>query len=467
MKYSIRLTGSQHSQLKAHLFPGDGKEAVALALCGRLETDNRWVLTVREIHTVPKEECLERTPDRVRWSTEAVPNLLDRAAREKLSLLKIHSHPGGYERFSTYDDEADRELFASVRGWLDEDRLHTSVIMLPDGRMFGRAIWLDGQFAALSLISVASNDLHFWFTDEAPPQADVLPEFVRRHAQAFGAGTTQTLRRLSIAVVGCSGTGGAVIEQLARLGVGRLVLIDPDRVEEKNLNRILNATMEDARAGRFKVDVLAESVKNLGLGTDVLTLARNLHSPEVVRAVAECDVAFGCMDSIDGRHLLNRLAVYYLLPYLDVGVKLEADGKGGIDQICGTAHYLQPDGSSLLSRGIYSPEQLRAADLRRTNPAAYREQLRSKYIVGVAEERPAVVSVNMLFASLAVNELLLRLHPCRDDGNASYASFCLSLTQGMIYQEPDGQPCERLARHAGRGDVAPLLGLPSLSEGLS
>jgi hypothetical protein len=173
------------------------------------------------------------------------------------------------------------------------------------------------------------------------------------------------------------------------------------------------------------------------------------------------------MDSIDGRHLLNRLAVYYLVPYLDVGVKLEADGQGGINQICGTAHYLQPGGSSLLSRGVYSPEQLRAADLRRTNPVAYREQLRSKYIVGVAEERPAVVSVNMLFASMAVNELLLRLHPCRDDGNAPYASFCLSLTQGMIYQEPDGQPCERLARHAGRGDVAPLLSLPSLSEGLS
>src|SRR5262245_23597674 len=166
MKYSIRLTGSQHSQLKAHLFPGDGKEAVALALCGRLETDNRRILTVREIHTVPYKECFERAPDRVRWSTEAVPNLLDRAAREKLSLLKIHSHPGGYEGFSTYDDEADRELFASVGGWLDEDRLHASAIMLPDGRMFGRAIMFDGQFAALSLISVAGDDLRFWFTDE-------------------------------------------------------------------------------------------------------------------------------------------------------------------------------------------------------------------------------------------------------------------------------------------------------------
>ena len=62
--------------------------------------------------------------------------------------------------------------------------------------------------------------------------------FTLRHAQAFGTGTTALLRNLSVAIVGCSGTGSIVAEQLARLGAGRLVLVDPDRVEEKNLNRI-------------------------------------------------------------------------------------------------------------------------------------------------------------------------------------------------------------------------------------
>lgn len=57
------------------------------------------------------------------------------------------------------------------------------------------------------------------------------------------------------------------------------------------------------------------------------------------------------MDGAEGRHILSRLCTFYCLPYFGVGVKLEADGMGGMTQICGGINYLQPDGSSLLSRG--------------------------------------------------------------------------------------------------------------------
>jgi hypothetical protein len=463
MKTILRMTGRQHSLLRAHLFPGDGNEAVAVALCGRRAGDSRHVLTVRKIVPVLYEECSVRTPLRVSWSTDRVlPPLLDEAARRGLALLKIHSHPGGFAEFSETDDESDRDLFPSVYGWTDGENPHASAIMLPSGRIFGRIVKEDGAFELLPLVSVVGDDLrYFWRSSDG---AEHVPEFARRHAQAFGAGTTCALRRLAVAVVGCSGTGSPVIEQLARLGVGRLVIVDPDRVEEKNLNRILNATMEDVRRGRFKVEVLEQAIRRMGLGTEVVPLARNLFDPEVVRQVAECDVLFGCMDSVDGRHLLNRLASFYSLPYFDVGVKLVADGRGGVEQICGTVHYLQPDGSSLLSRGVYTIEQLRAAGLKRTNPEAYRDQLREKYIVGIQEDRPAVISVNMQLASTAVNELLARLHDYRDDGNAPFAINRISLTQAQAYYEADGEPCPTLARHVGRGDVLPLLELPELSE---
>jgi hypothetical protein len=151
------------------------------------------------------------------------------------------------------------------------------------------------------------------------------------------------------------------------------------------------------------------------------------------------------------------------LPYFDLGIKLVADGTGGVEQICGTVHYLQPDGSSLLGRGVYTLEQVRAAGLQRTNPAAYREQVQQKYITGVQEERPAVISVNFFCASLATNEFLARLHSYRDDGNAGFARHGFSLTQARLYAEPEGPPCALLARHVGRGDVRPLLEMPELS----
>jgi hypothetical protein len=379
-----------------------------------------------------------------------------------LALLKIHSHPGGFAEFSETDEESDRALFPSVYGWTGDEHPHTSAIMLPWGRIFGRVVKEDSSFEPLSLVAVAGDDLqYFW---HSPEDDEDVPEFARRHAQAFGAGTFHALRRLSLAVVGCSGTGSPVVEMLARLGVGRLVIIDPDRVEEKNLNRILNATKDDARRGRFKVDVLARAIRLMGTGTEVVPVARNLFDAEVVKKVAECDAVFGCMDSVDGRHLLNRLAVFYSLPYFDVGVKLVADGTGGVEQICGTVHYLQPGRSTLLSRGVYTIEQVHAAALRRTNPAAYRDQLREKYITGVVEDRPAVISVNMLLASMMVNEFLARLHDFRDDGNTPFAVNRISLTQAQTYYEADGAPCPALSRHVGRGDVLPLLEMPELSE---
>ena len=101
----------------------------------------------------------------------------------------------------------------------------------------------------------------------------------------------------------------------------------------------------------------------MGLGTSVRTLASTLFDSAVVRELASCDVLFGCMDTVDGRHLLNKLAAFYLIPYFDLGVKIEADGLGGVNQVCGSVHYLQPGGSSLLSRHVYSLEQVRAAGM--------------------------------------------------------------------------------------------------------
>lgn len=458
---TLTLTASQHEAIRRHLFPGDGCEAVALALCGRRAGDDRHRLLVRRIVPVPHDVCSVRLPDRVTWPTDLLPPLLADATRLGLAVVKMHGH-GDYAQFSPVDNASDRALFPSIYAWTGSDGPHASVVMLADGRMFGRTVDPKGEFEDLACVNVVGDDLTFWYSNVSQLEGNV-PEFGRRVAQTFGRGTFMRLQKLRIAVVGCSGTGSPVVEQLARNCVGTLVLVDPDRIEEKNLNRILNATMDDARAQRPKVDVAAKAIAAMGLGTHVRTYAKNLFDPEVVRAVADCDVVFGCMDTIDGRHLLNKLAGFYLLPYFDLGVKLEADHKGGVDQVCGTVHYLQPGGSSLASRRVYSLEQVQAAGLFRTDPAAYRTQLADGYIRGVQEDRPAVIQLNSLIASLAVNEFLARLHPYRLEPNSEYAVHRISLSHGIYEHLDDGEPCTVLARHVGRGDVEPLLEWAELS----
>jgi hypothetical protein len=460
MRVKLRLTQKDHAALRDHLLPGDGLEAVAVALCGRRPSASRHCLTVRTVVPIPYDECKVRTPDCVTWSTQRLIPLLEEASRGDLAVLKIHSHPGGYPQFSSIDDESDADLFNSVFGWTDSAFPHASAIMLPGGRMFGRAALPDGSFQTLDSILVPGDDLHYWI----PECGDRVAAFAQRHAQLFGAGTTRRLREMSVAVIGCSGTGSPMIEQLARLGVGRLVLVDPDRVEEKNLNRILNARREDAYLKRPKVEVMARAIAAMGFGTEVEIIPQDLATPQAVKAVAECDVVFGCMDGVEGRHLLNRLAAYYVLPYFDVGVRLEADGLGGIREACGAVHYVRPDASALQDRKVYTPAQLKAAGLRRTDPNAYREQVQAGYIRGVDEDRPAVISINMQMASIAVNEFLARLHPYRLDDNADSAVIRTSFIQGTEYREPEGPSSGMFFAHIGKGDVRPLLSMPELSE---
>jgi hypothetical protein len=459
MKYTLRMTEAQHAVLRSHLFPGDGKEAVALLFCGRRKGETRHVFTAQRVVPVPYEVC-NRRPDRITWPTDIVEALMQEAFAKEQAIVKVHSHPTEYRRFSDLDDRSDRDLFASITGFLNDDLPHASVIMLPNGELFGRAVADEGKIIGpLASIMAIGHDLRIW-QDRTKEDAG---GFAVRHAQAFGNGTTSILRTLSVAIIGCSGTGSVVAEQLARLGVGRLVLVDPDIVEEKNLNRILNSGKEDVYLARPKVHVLASAIARMGLNQEIVPLVANLISPDAVRKVAECDITIGCMDGAEGRHMLNRLATFYTLPYFDVGVRLDADGNGGIDGISGTVHYLQPGLSSLLSRGSYDMKRVEAEEVRRTDPELYRRRVKEGYLRGVEEDRPAVISVNTFFAALAVNELLARLHPFRNLGNENFAIVAGSLSEMQFYPESESSPCTILQRHVGRGDVVPLLERPALS----
>jgi hypothetical protein len=113
---------------------------------------------------------------------------------------------------------------------------------------------------------------------------------------------------------------------------------------------------------------------------------------------------------------------------------------------------------------VISLEEVRAEGMRRQAPEEYARLKRERYIKGVVEDRPAVISVNTMFASMAVLEFLARLHPYRDEENSNFARLSVSLTQARFEAVSEGAPCGVLARHVGRGDVTPLLDDPELTE---
>ena len=450
MEIVFALSGHQHAELHQHLYPGDGHEGVALVLCGRGRAGETERLVARRVIRVPHDDLIVRAPDEIEWSVEDhVLPLVEEMERNDLALVVVHCHPGRYPEFSATDDEADRLLFPSVHSWFDAPGGHGAAVILPDGAMFGRAVDPAGRFAAFRRISVAGDDLLFF---PKPFATTVVPAAAKRVSQTFGSGTYALLRSLRIGVVGCSGTGSIVAELLARNCVGELLLVDDDIVEDKNLNRILNSRAVDAERGAAKVDVLAGAIREFGLGTMVEPVKASLLDAVGFERVSTCDIVFGCMDTAEGRHILGQICSAYAIPLFDVGVHIEPDGAGGISHAVAAAHYIQPGGSSLLSRGIYTGDDLDAEAARRTAPKDYDRRVAAGYLRAVEEDRPAVMPINMMAANLGVLDFLARIHGFRLDPNARFAGQTMSLTHGYYEQVPDGAPCKIMARLVGAGD---------------
>lgn len=461
--HELRLSGKTHHALMRHLFPGDGKEAIAVLICGRYEADKESILLCHKLHLIPHEEC-DRNRDYVNWKTEKIIPLIQEAIGSDMAILKLHCHPSGYSMFSQTDDIADNEFFGSLFGWTDSDLPHASAVMLPDGKVFGRVFYPDLVPQAFDKISIAGNQIIKWYNKDKI----INDEHALRTIQAFGQGTYTAMRRMKIGVVGCSGTGSPTIEQLHRLGVGKLVLVDPDVLELKNLNRILYAKKSDVSVGKQKTTLLSEAIAETGLETEVITFPVNtFDSRESLNELIKCDAIFGCVDSIDGRNLLSQLCNFYIIPYIDMGVKLDANGLGGIDKISGAVHYIQPASSSLMSRGVFTPKELSDHSLNRTDPEEYENQLKKGYVRNVNVENPAVISINMQISSTAVNEFLNRIHPYKENDLSEYAKISVDFTDCSICCENEDSFEEDLinVRWAGRGNCRPFLRMMEL-EGL-
>ena len=453
---ALVMTERHHASLRSYLFPGDGLEAAAILVCNRGTGRRSQRLLVAEQLHLPHDRS-SRQQRRVTWpfSDLLPPERITQIDRNGQSIVTIHSHPNGQAAFSAVDDENDRMLFPSVCNWFDDGRVNGSAIMLADGRIVGRTVDGQGRFAAMETVAVIGDDIRLWKSRRSVRESSA---FDNKLAQTFGSGTLALLRAMRVGVVGCSGTGSIVVELLARNGVGELVLVDDDVVEEKNLNRIVNASREDALQRRPKVAALKEAVERMGTGCRLNCLQAQTDSAEVLAALVDCDVIFGCVDTAFGRYHLECLASAHVIPYFDVGVYLEADGQGGIEAADAVSHYVHPEGAGLLARGAYTMAQVAAENARRHDPAHYRRQRAAGYLAAVGEEQPAVMSVNMQAACMAFNDFLARIHAYRFDANRDFATQRFRFVHGCYENSPDDAcPHPLLKPHVGLGDRSVLV----------
>jgi len=460
----VTLQERHVSRLRELVLPPDGVEGAAYVLFGQSRVaEDPWERRARQrylshdVVPVPLTEIIAASHEHITWSTASFVRLLKRAQTDGLIAGIVHSHPFGPADFSEQDHRNEAQLAQLARNRNGVETPLLSVLLSGDGVVRAQA-WLGGRVAdKASVVRVIGRRLTL--------HADVLScghdETFGRQALAFGAAANAQLRALRVGVVGCGGTGSATAMLLARLGVGHIVLFDDDLVETTNLNRLHGARQADADAMRAKVDVLAREISECGLGCRVVAIRRWIGDPACRDALKSCDVIFGCTDDHDGRLLLNRLAYFYLIPVIDMGLAIDPQPTGGgVRELSGRATVLAPGGSCLLCRQIVDPVLAREEHLRRSDPAEYERRKREAYVRGSGNPAPAVVTFTTATACMAIDELLQGLTNFRGgDGWAWQRVRRFDLVRDRSPGALTDQDCPICANatYWGLGDVEPFL----------
>ena len=135
-----------------------------------------------------------------------------------------------------------------------------------------------------------------------------------RNIPALTAAECAALRGRTVAVVGCGGLGGYLIECLARIGIGAIRCIDGDRFEESNLNRQLLCTV--SRLGMGKAAAAAERIREIDPQIRAEACPVFLTAENACSLIGECDAVLDALDGIEARRVLAEACAEKQIPYI-------------------------------------------------------------------------------------------------------------------------------------------------------
>lgn len=402
MNYTMTIPDALYQDILASVLQDTRNECAGFAFARTSETTTEWRLLLREFKPIEQRHILHSDRCSMKIDSAALAKAMKHANDTKQCLVFVHSHPPGYGEFSVADDIQEPILFKSAYTRIDGTGPHASLIIPHGGDPSARAWLPDGRPVAIARIRVIGK--RFLFFDRSRTYDS--PEFFDRQVRAFGRNTQALLSSLHVAVVGAGGTGSATIEQLIRLGIGKLSIYDRQLLEKSNVSRVFGSRASDE--GRPKVEVLAAWGTEIGMGTQIVPHAEHITSEAVAKSLRDADIIFGCTDDEWGRSILNDLAIRYLIPVIDMAVKIPSEA-GKIHSVCGRVTVLVPGAACLFCRERISPARIKVESDNARNPIEAAALRKEGYAPELQEHDPSVIPFTSAMASLATAELLHRL----------------------------------------------------------
>jgi len=202
---------------------------------------------------------------------------------------------------------------------------------------------------------------------------EIMPERYQRNYATISYPEQIKLLQSSVAVIGCGGLGGNIIELLARLGIGKITLVDGDVFSENNLNRQLLCT--EKNISRNKAEIAAERIQQINSSIKTITYSEFIDSVNIHEIIEGTDLVVDALDNISDRFILEKACKKEKIPFI----------YGAVEGLYGQVSTIFPQDKGLES--IYGPSK--------------------KYAKKEKGSRISVLSVTpALIASLQVQEVI-------------------------------------------------------------
>ncbi len=186
-------------------------------------------------------------------------------------------------------------------------------------------------------------DLSFLEIEIAALQKEIMPARYERNYNTFVFSEQIELLSATVAVIGCGGLGGSIIEMLARLGIGTLIIVDGDKFNENNLNRQLIST--EKKIGKNKAEAAAERITKINSSVKINSYPQFIDSTNIQQVIRGADLVIDALDNIPARFVVEKACRDYKIPFIH----------GAVNGFNGQVSTIFPQDKGL--EAIYGPSQ--------------------------------------------------------------------------------------------------------------
>jgi hypothetical protein len=369
-------------------------------------------------------------------------------ANQGLAYLAIHNHPGENRvAFSDDDMASHRRGYPALLDILDGPPAGALVFAR---RAIAGDIWLTAhhQVELSHAVVVGRSQQMLYSSPHKPP--DAPPEFDRQ-VRLLGKKGQAILAAQKVGVVGVGGAGSLINEYLARLGIGRLLVIDFDSLDDTNYPRLVGTRRTDLEQETppLKVDIAERAAREANPNIRFEAIPGDVVDPDVAERLLDCDAIFLAADKMQARLVVNAICHQYLIPTWQVGAKVQINKAGDIEDTFSVVRQLTPGKTCLWCNQLINPVGLAE------EAASAGQRAAQRYVEEIIA--PSVITLNAVATAHAVNDYLFSaLDLKHTEQQVEWVKYRPLTPQATIEKPRQDTKCSECYQGLGAGPLKPL-----------